>query len=79
MTTNKNTPVAENEQGANKINQAQDTTGFETCQDINAIKKELARLEVIIKETGDNDEYANAVVRYWAIRWVLGWEKEIPK
>jgi hypothetical protein len=63
-----------------EINQVQNSTGFETCQDIRTIKEELARLQAILdgKSVCTALEYNNAPVRYWAIRWVMGWEEEIP-
>jgi hypothetical protein len=61
-----------------EINQPNITTGFETCQDIQTIKEELARLDDIMKRTSLENEYSRSAVRYWAIRWVMGWESEIP-
>jgi hypothetical protein len=43
------------------------------------IKEELARLDEIMARTGNEDPYNRSAVRYWAIRWVMGWEKEIPE
>lgn len=68
-------------------------TGFETCQDIRTIKSELARLKIemdkytkLSLEARGNDcltvaytDKANrAAIRYWAIRWVMGWN-EMPE
>jgi hypothetical protein len=66
------------EQDAQEITQPHVTTGFETCQDIQTIKEELARLDDIMKRTSLENEYSRSAVRYWAIRWVMGWESEIP-
>ena len=86
------TEAATSEIGTMEINQAQNTTGFETCQDIKTIKEELASLKdsidsftaLALKETNTNvsrnyhDSAQRRAIRYWAIRWVMGWEKEIP-
>ena len=44
------------------------------------IRAELKRLKAILdgKEKCTAHELNNAPIRYWAIRWVMGWEKEIP-
>jgi hypothetical protein len=56
---------------------------FETMlkvRPISEIKEELARLkEVMDNEEYGTDEYYRAVSRYWGIRWVLKWEREIPE
>lgn len=65
--------------GAHENIQVQDSMGFESCQSIETIKEELERLEEIMKRTGNADAYSRSAVRYWAIRWVMGWEKEIPE
>lgn len=65
-------------QDAQEFVQPNITTGYETCQDIPTIKEELARLEDIMKRTGSEDQYSRSAVRYWAIRWVMGWEREVP-
>jgi hypothetical protein len=31
-----------------------------------------------MKRTSLENEYSRSAVRYWAIRWVMGWESEIP-
>jgi hypothetical protein len=75
-----------------EINQPNVTTGYETCQDIPTIKEELARIKAEIdsfntlalqeKDTINSNNYNDSAqrraIRYWAIRWVMGWEKEIP-
>ena len=45
------------------------------------IKDELQRLEIEMDKYNDvKDGYmANkSAIRYWAIRWVMEWEKDIP-
>ena len=66
-------------QDARELNQLHSIPGFETCQGIPAIKAELARLELVAKNAVLDIEFSRANVRYWAIRWVMGWEKEIPE
>lgn len=79
MKTNEKTPVAVNEQGARELVQPNVTTGYETCQDIPTIKEELARLNATMRNTASAGAYERDAIRYWAIRWVMGWEKEIPE
>ena len=52
----------------------------ETNRTIEEIKEELARLQALKDNarTG-TEEFGRANIRYWAIRWVMGWEKEIPE
>jgi hypothetical protein len=66
--------------------------GYETCQDIPTIKAELDRLGIemdknnfLARNEPDPQKSAryyrktqDEAIRYWAIRWVMGWEKEIP-
>jgi hypothetical protein len=55
-------------------------TNIDTHQSIGAIKEELARLnDIVDSEEYGTDEYYRAVSRYWGIRWVMKWEKEIPQ
>jgi hypothetical protein len=75
-----------------EINQPNITTGYETCQDIPTIKAELDRLGIemdknnfLARNEPDPQKSAryyrktqDEAIRYWAIRWVMGWEKEIP-
>ena len=69
--------------------QANHTTGYETCQPIEAIKEELDRLKIEMDKYNHlekeywgsianvySDKANRAAIRYWAIRWVMGWEKE---
>ena len=81
MTTNKKglEGTAIPETSPCEINQVHSIPGFETCQDIQTIMEELERLDDIMKRTGSEDQYSRSAVRYWAIRWVMGWEKEIPQ
>jgi hypothetical protein len=79
-------------QDAREMVQPNVTAGYETCQDIPAIKEELARIKAEIdsfntlalqeKDTINSNNYNDSAqrraIRYWAIRWVMGWEKEIP-
>jgi hypothetical protein len=78
MSIIKKASVAANEQDAQEIVQPNITTGFETCQDIQTIKEELARLDDIMKRTSLENEYSRGAARYWAIRWVMGWKEEMP-
>ena len=52
----------------------------ETNRTIEEIKEELARLQVLKDNarTG-TEEFDRANIRYWAIRWAMGWEKCIPE
>lgn len=74
-------PDVASDHGAQEINQLHSIKGFETCQDIPTIKEELARLMDIMcgKNHGATEETKTAPARYWAIRWVMGWELEIPE
>ena len=81
------------ETSPSEINQVHSKPGFETCQDIQTIKEELARLEIemdkynylavnepdISKSAEHYRKVSRDAIRYWAIRWVMGWEKEIPQ
>jgi hypothetical protein len=51
-----------------------------TGQSLTAIKEELEGLQEIMDnvEYGTHDYY-RSVSRYWGIRWVMDWEKEIPQ
>ena len=92
MSIIKKASVAANEQDAREIVQPNITAGYETCQDIPTIKEELDRLSIEMDKysqlaskeahNGKSIEYyrksERARIRYWAIRWTMGWEKEIP-
>lgn len=75
----KKASVVSSEQDAQEIVQPNITPGFETCQDIQTIKEELARLDKIMKESTVESAYSRGAARYWAIRWVMGWEEEVPE
>jgi hypothetical protein len=88
----KKASVAANEQDAQELVQPNITPGFETCQDIPTIKAELDRLGIemdknnfLARNEPDPQKSAryyrktqDEAIRYWAIRWTMGWEKEIP-
>ena len=52
----------------------------ETNRTIEEIIEELDRLQAL-KDNARNgtDEFDRSNIRYWAIRWVMGWEKGIPE
>ena len=80
MSVIKNASIeAATSQDAQELNQLHSIPGFETCQGIPAIKAELARLDKVMKNSGPGYPHIHSAVRYWAIRWVMGWEKEIPE
>lgn len=80
------------EQGMEMV-QPQSNTGYETCQSISDIKAELDRLKIemdkytklamtapLIKQSTEYYTKSHEKgIRYWAIRWVMGWENEVPE
>ena len=52
----------------------------ETNRTIEEIIEELARLQILKDNArAGTEEFDRANIRYWAIRWVMGWENEIPE
>lgn len=47
---------------------------------LSEIIEELDRLQVLKDNArAGTEEFDRANIRYWAIRWVMGWEKGIPE
>lgn len=47
---------------------------------LSEIIEELDRLQVLKDNArAVTEEFDRANIRYWAIRWVMGWEKGIPE
>lgn len=61
------------------VESSQSTAGFETCQDIQTIMEELNRLQIEMDKHDGDLKGERARVRYWAIRWVMGWKDGVPK